>query len=291
MASQDINASLLSSSRRLPPPRGLRAVRVASKCSMGGPVRGKRLLGLIAVVGLPVLLQMAFLAFGEGRGMAFKQFITWLDSVYLGKAIPLLTIFVGTAAFGDEWEAGTAPYFVGLPLPRWTLIIGRWLAVVGRSLPFVFGALGLLYVLCVMSFDGALSYHLGGFFRIALGLTLLIAAYSATFLLFGLALRHAIVTSMIFVVVTEWFLANLPFSLALISPGFHARNLISQWTGEMSLQTWSSGLGAEPVAGWTSVLMMVAWTVLFLFASVVVLHRKESTGKGGGAAEEGSAGA
>src|SRR5215510_6151465 len=137
-----------NASRRPPPPTGLAAVRAAAASCSAGALRGKRLLGLLALVGLPIVVQLVLLVWGGGRGTAFAAFAALVDHSYLRAIIPLVLIFLGTAAFGDEWDGGTANYMVGAPISRGLIVVGRYLAAVRRALLLVLPALLLLYLMC-----------------------------------------------------------------------------------------------------------------------------------------------
>src|SRR5262245_52679508 len=122
-----------AASRRPASPTGWAAVRAASLSCSAGALRGKRLLGLCALVGLPVIVQLALLLWGEGRGSTFAIFALRVSNAYLRVIVPLSLVFLGTAAFGDEWEGGTANYVLGVPVSRALLVLGRYLASVRRA--------------------------------------------------------------------------------------------------------------------------------------------------------------
>jgi hypothetical protein len=123
-----------NASRRPTPPTGWAAVSAAAGSCSAGALRGKRLVGLLALVGLPVVVQLVLLVWGQGRGSAFAAFAAAVDHSYLRAIIPLVLIFLGTAAFGDEWDSGTANYMVGAPIGRGLIVVGRFVtAVAARS--------------------------------------------------------------------------------------------------------------------------------------------------------------
>src|SRR5262245_20177136 len=143
-----------NASRRPAPPTGLAAVNAAAASCSAGALRGRRLLGLVALCGLPLVVQTSFLVWGGGRGTAFAAFAAWVANSYLSIIIPLTLVFLATAAFGDEWETGTANYLVLTPLPRGLIVVGRFLAAARRALLLVLPSIALSYVLCVAPHEG-----------------------------------------------------------------------------------------------------------------------------------------
>ncbi|MGQ0551714.1 MAG: ABC transporter permease [Planctomycetota bacterium] len=268
--------------RRPAPPTGLRAVWVAAATSSAGALRGRRLWGVAALVALPLVIQIAFLLWGEGRGQAFNHFAKWVNSAILGVIVPLTTIFLGTAAFGDEWEGGTAGYVIGAPLSRGALVVGRWFAAVRRALVLLLPAIALLFVLCVLSFEGALEHYLPDVLLILGVAALAIAAYIAVFVCFGILLRRSVVTALGYVLVFEGFISRLPQGFAFASLSYHARNLLWLGTGHDAFEPLTLERNQEqlvdPTTATESLLMLGAVIVATLALTTFVLRRKEFAG-------------
>jgi len=270
-----------TSSRRPPSPTGWAAIRAADLSCSAGALRGRRLLGLSALVGLPVLVQLILLIWGEGRGSAFAAFATQVDHSYLRSIVPLVLIFLGTAAFGDEWDSGTANYVVGAPITRGLIVVGRYLSVVRRALVLVLPAIALLFVLCLLPHEGALSYYLADGLIVLGVLALVILAYSSIFLLLGLWLRRSILSSLAYVLVFEGLIGNLPSAFASVSISFHGRNLLWRATDDPAFRPeLLQQLGLEPPSPAMSLLTLLVFIVLFQFLAARVLARKEFTGSG-----------
>ncbi|HEX5011826.1 MAG TPA: hypothetical protein VFY71_15645 [Planctomycetota bacterium] len=270
-----------NASRRPTPPAGWAAVRAAAGSCSAGALRGKRLLGLLALVGLPIVVQLVLLVWGEGRGSAFAAFAAHVDHHYLRSIIPLVLIFLGTAAFGDEWDGGTVNYMVGAPIGRGLIVIGRFLAAVRRALLLVLPALLLLYVLCLLPHEGAMAFYLADGVVVLAVVALTILAYSAVFLFLGLWLRRSIISSFIYVLVFEGLIGNLPSGFASVSISFHARNLLWRATDEAAFRPeLLQQLGLEPPSATVSLVTLGVFVALFLFLSARVLARKEFTGSG-----------
>jgi ABC-type transport system involved in multi-copper enzyme maturation permease subunit len=269
----------VTDSRRPTPPTGLAAVRAAVRATSSGRLTGGRLVLVALFLGLPILIQFLVLTFGEGRGTAFPHFIEILQEGYWGFGLPLTLIFLSTAALGDEWEEGTAFYLLGLPLPRGAIVLGRWLVSIGRALAFVVPSVLLLYVLCLVSHEGALAHYLGELFWVLVGTILLGAGYGSVFLCIGLALRRPVLAAFI-VYMFELFVSYLPRGFATLALSYHVRNLMWLKTGQEGFAAMSFQTGGIDVStpAWQSLMSIALYVGIFLAFSTWLLRRKEFSG-------------
>ena len=260
------------------PPTGIAAILTVARTSSAGALRRGRLVGLVLLVGFACVVQAVALAFGEGRGSGFASFVDVVDSVYLGFVIPLALVYLGTAAFGDEWEGGTAPYLVGLPLARRDIVLGRWLVSGARGLLLVLPAVLVFYALCVAPHEGAFLEYLPDVAVIVGLLAALCLGYLAVFLFMGVVLKRAVMASFAYVLVFETAISRLPPGLATISLSFHTRNLMTQLTGndQFSRQLFPD---VELPSVAQSASMLAVYVAVFLGASAFSLRRKEVSGE------------
>jgi ABC-2 type transport system permease protein len=264
----------------------------ASASGSAGALRGKRLLGLAALIGMPLLIQLIVLIFSKGTGSSFHVFAQVVDHAYLRVIIPLALIFLGTAALGDEWEGGTASYVVGAPIARGHIVVGRWLVSAQRALTLVLPALLLLFTMCMIpqaqTFFEHASLYLSRLAWVLVGVTLVSLGYTAVFLFLGLALKRSVMTSLVYVMVFEGLIGNLPHGFATISMSFHARNLVWRMTAYDTFQPNTFGpVEAEPTTAFHSVFTIVVFIAVFLFLSTWMLKRKEVTGSTQGESSDG----
>jgi len=260
-------------------PTGLAALSAVVAGTASGRLRGKRLLAMVALLGLPLLIQVGALVWQSERGSGFAHFVTMVDATYLRILLPLALIFLGTAAFGDEWEAGTACYVIGLPVPRSLLVVGRWLASFLRALVLAVPAVVTLYVLCLVKHEGALAHYLPDLLSVLLGMALVMAGYTAVFIFLGLALRRSVMTALGYVLLFEGFIGNMPLGFSILSLSFHSRNLIWHLTGNDGFRPpMISTELIEPTALLTSLLWMIGYQVVFLALATRWLKRKEFSG-------------
>ncbi len=265
-----------SAARRPAPLRGFAAVKAVARGTTSGRLKGGRLWLLVILLGLPLVVQLLILIFGEGRGSSFASFIETVDAAYFQFGLPLALIFLGTAALGDEWEGGTAFYLLGLPLPRWSIVVGRWLVSAARALMLVVPALAALFVLALAPHDGALAHYFPVFLWVLLGAVLMSLGYGAIFLCLGLALRRPVLAAFI-VYMVERFVSVLPRGLAKLALSYHVRNLLYLGTGEFELQL-AAATNIESTPAWQSVLSICIYMAASLFLATWLLRRKEFTG-------------
>lgn len=265
------------------PPRGLAAVRAVLAAASAASPRGRRLLGLVALLGLPVVVVCLRVLFGEAaRGEGFANFARTVTYAYTQLVLPLALISLGTGAFGDEWASGTPHYVVGLPLPRFVLVLGRWLSTVRWALMFVLPAVVLVYVLSLASFDDALLHYLPDLLWVLAVVSVLTGAYSAIFICLGLALKRAVIWSLVYAFAIEVATSKLPQAFATFSLAFHGRNVLWQVTGRDAFQPMTRDvMPVEPVSVAASWAWIALFTGAFLLAATLALRHKECGGDGG----------
>jgi len=257
-----------------------RAIAVVARTSSAGGLRRGRLAGLLALVGLPVAVGLVVMLFGQGRGGGFGRFTELVNHGYLSFIVPLVMIFLGTAALGDEWEAGTGPYLLGLPVPRGAMVVGRWLVALGRGLVLVLPAVVLFYLVSLVPHEGAVRHYAGDLAGILGGLSAVTVAYLAVFLFFGVALRRCVVASLLYVLVFEFLLGHLPVRLAHLSIAFHGRMILWRLTGEERfVDQLADEVARQPAELGSSLLVLAVFVVVFLAAATWRLRRRQITGE------------
>ena len=98
-----------------------------------GPVR----LGLIILLSaLPVALAL-LVGWTTGEdGIERDGFVNVvLNGLLVAGVLPIATMTLGTAAFGNEMEDGTLAHLALMPLPRWQIVLAKLLAASTRVRP------------------------------------------------------------------------------------------------------------------------------------------------------------
>ena len=165
-----------------------------------GPVR----LGLIILLSaLPVALALLVgLTTGED-GMERDGFVNVvLNGLLVAGVLPIATMTLGTAAFGNEMEDGTLAHLTLMPLPRWQIVLAKLLAASTVSGP-------------VIIVSGAAASIIGFGFEVRAALSLAVAlllgvtAYSAIFTWTVLVTGRALAVALLYVIIWEGIIGLL----------------------------------------------------------------------------------
>jgi ABC-2 type transport system permease protein len=124
--------------------------------------------------------------------------------------LPLVAILAASSVLGPEVDDGSIVYLLAKPVSRYSVAISKWLVALAAtltagSLPIFIGAL--------ITGDSTRA--------VALFVGALVAgtAYSALFLAISAVTRHAVIASLMFVLIWESLLGNLFTGVAWLSVG------------------------------------------------------------------------
>lgn len=122
--------------------------------------------------------------------------------------LPLVAILASSSVLGPEVDDGSIVYLLSKPVSRHAVALSKWVVAWGATM--VAGALPLLVAGLIAG---------GGDRAAGLGLAAAVAgtAYSALFLAVSAVTRHAVVASLIFVLIWEGLLGNLLSGVAWLS--------------------------------------------------------------------------
>lgn len=124
--------------------------------------------------------------------------------------LPLVAILAASSVLGPEVDDGSIVYLLSKPVSRYGIAISKWVVALGATL--VAGALPL-FVAGLLADDSTRAGALAAAAAVA-GTT-----YSALFLAISAVTRHAVVASLMFVLIWEGLLGNLFSGVAWLSPG------------------------------------------------------------------------
>ncbi|WP_210649127.1 ABC transporter permease [Nocardioides sp. SYSU D00065] len=124
--------------------------------------------------------------------------------------LPLVAILAASSVLGPEVDDGSIVYLLSKPVSRYGVAISKWLVALGATLTA--GALPILVAsLIAGDSDRAVGMFVGA---IVAGTT-----YSALFLAISAVTRHAVIASLMFVLIWESLLGNLFTGVAWLSIG------------------------------------------------------------------------
>lgn len=217
------------------------------------------LIALLAVI--PVGL--AFVPGGDGAD-ASEEFINGLlDGLLVGVIMPLVTIALATAAFGNEIEDKTLSYVFLKPVARWRIAIPKFLAsvVIAAPLALVSGAL-------------ATYVGMGGDLRttVAVSVALLVGVitYASVFTWAGLITTRALPFAIVYVFLWEGLLSTFISGVRYLSVRGYTLAIMNG-LDENGLETLSDRVIEFPAAVVGAALV----TVVFLLLTVYRLRRMD----------------
>ncbi|MCG6494830.1 ABC transporter permease [Kitasatospora sp. A2-31] len=156
--------------------------------------------GILLLVVPALLLLVSAIASGSS-GDKHDLTVKILGQLGLGTLLPILGLVVGTGAIATEIDDGSIVYLLAKPLPRWKIVTTKLAVAVATT--WVLAAIPTLL-------SGLMLY--GTQDGLALGYTVAVllagAAYSALFLLLGVATRHAVVAGLAYALVWEALVGN-----------------------------------------------------------------------------------
>ena len=127
---------------------------------------------------------------------------TLLDGLIVGGIMPIVTMALATAAFGNELEDRTLSYLVLKPIPRWRIALPKLLAsiVIGGPLLIASGVVATV-----------IGLEAGAQGAIAVGAALFagVVTYAAIFTWAGLISTRAIAFALIYVFLWEGLISSL----------------------------------------------------------------------------------
>jgi len=124
--------------------------------------------------------------------------------------LPLVAILAASSVLGPEVDDGSIVYLLAKPVSRYGIAISKWLVALGATLTA--GALPI-FVAALITGDSprAVALFIGA---VVAGTT-----YSALFLAISAVTRHAVIASLMFVLIWESLLGNLFTGVAWLSIG------------------------------------------------------------------------
>ena len=169
-------------------------------------VKRRRILIVLLLAIVPVVVAAILSAFvggdeGHDGNQVNALWLNLLDAMIVAAILPIVTIALATASFGDELEDRTLSYLVLKPVSRWRIVLPKLVAaiVVGAALLVVSGVVATL-----LELDGSVQA------AIAVGVALFagVLAYAAIFTWVGLITSRALAFGLIYVFLWEGLLSS-----------------------------------------------------------------------------------
>ena len=235
----------------------------------------RRLVVIVLLASLPVgLTALVSATLSEDESSPNSEFINiLLDALLVGAIMPLVTMVLATAAFGNEVEDRTLSYLVLKPVPRSLIVLPKLLAsiiVVGPLMiasgvaATLLGAIGVGATLLVL--DGELQVV------IAVGVAMFagVVTYAAIFTWAGLFSTRALAFALIYVFLWEGIISSFLGGVRYLSVRGYTLSIL-HGLDKQSFEPLSERVIEFPAA----IAGAVAVTVVFFWLTVNRLRRMD----------------
>ena len=206
---------------------------------------------------------LAFVPGGDGAD-GREDFINGLlDGLLVGVIMPLVTMALATAAFGNEIEDKTLSYVFLKPVARWRIAVPKFLAsvVIAAPLALVSGALATY-----IGTDGDLRTTLA----VSAALLVGVIAYASVFTWAGLATSRALPFAIVYVFLWEGLLSTFIGGVRYLSVRGYTLAIMNG-LDENGLET----LGDRVIEFPAAVVGAVLVTAVFLWLTVYRLRKMD----------------
>ena len=171
----------------------------------------RRLLLVLLLAALPIGLAGLVSAIGDEEASNEDFTNILLDGMLIAAILPIVTMVLATAAFGNELEDRTLGYLVMKPLSRLRIVIPKMLAPVAVGAPLLIGS-GVVATLLGASGLGTVLLVLDGDLQavLAVGVAVLagVVTYAAIFLWAGLMTSRVLAFALIYVFLWEGLIST-----------------------------------------------------------------------------------
>ena len=183
---------------------------------------GKWRIGIVALLAvLPVAIVAALRGFGVEMSPddADEGAFFIIHGMIVGAIMPIVTMTLATASFGNEVEDRTLGYLALNPVSRWSIVLSKMLAPAAIAGP-VIAVSGVIVAL--LGFDGDIRTAAA----VGVGLLAGVLAYSAIFAWAGLMTSHALGFALVYVFLWEGLVSTLLSGVRYLSVRTYAITLM-----------------------------------------------------------------
>nr|MEE4269504.1 ABC transporter permease subunit [Candidatus Krumholzibacteria bacterium] len=281
-ANQNTMSAVGTPSGNVSPLSSLSAVLWIAWFSLREMSRRRRLLSLAAINLLPVVVVLIVrIWYPDQGGTAQLQLSALTHEVFVPFLIPIVAIFVGVSAIGEQVEDGTIVYPWTRPVRRRAIYLGRLLAAQSVATLLLAGSLILCFLIMVSSGPGVITWDfLKLYFFTFLVIFLGVFAYVALFAAMGTFLKKPILPAILFAFMWEG-VSKVPARVQELTLRFHLTNLLPQTEAPpddlpgMLEALLTAAVKRSPVPEAQSVAVLVAVTLVTTAVGIWLLRQKE----------------
>ncbi len=208
------------------PPRFVTSVYLLAVMQLNALLRGKRIVFLFILLGVPLFISVVMKTESSSPE---EGFAIMAPLVFLGLLLPLIGLFHGAGAIGEEVDQKTLGYILMRPIPREQVLLGKFLgAWLTTAFVLSFSAFACHFVIAWRG-DMALLVDSDFWQRLAkfMVVTALGAAVYVVFSIFlSLRLKKPVFAGLIYIVIVEFILPFIPGPISNLAMSTHLQRLL-----------------------------------------------------------------
>ena len=191
--------------------------------------RRRRLISLGAINLLPVLVVLFIrIWYPDQGGTAQLQLSMLTHQVFTPFLIPVVAIFVGVSAIGEQVEEGTIVYSWTRPVRRRAIYLGRLIAAQSVAALLLSASLILCFLIMISGGMDVISWDfLKLYFNTFLIIFLGAFSYVSLFAAMGTFLKKPVLPAILFAFIWEG-LSEIPARVQELTLRFHLQNMVPQ---------------------------------------------------------------
>lgn len=213
---------------------------VAAKSTRRAMAR-KRCLILLAICSLPVLSVALWRVFAPIGGSdyqgpsAYEMYVFAAATSFLPFLVPLVPLFLGTAAINDEIEEKTIMFLFLRPVSKFTIVLAKTISVMLTSVAILGGTMTLVFSICASSLSSKMIPGDLPMLLKDIGVFALASfAYGGLFVLMGVFLRRPYILGLFYVIAWDSYAAYLPGKAGLLNIKHYVTSIFPHQTQEQS---------------------------------------------------------
>jgi ABC-2 type transport system permease protein len=219
-------------------------------------MHGKRWLVILVLSLLPAGLALLIRGTAPRESPQMLEFL--LGLMFIPQLLlPLVALLYAAGIIQDEQEEQTITYLLVRPVPKWALYTVKLLATMTTAIVFTV-VLTVLTYLAIFTGSGAPADDIPlRCLKVAAIHSLAVVAYCSLFGLLSLLTKRILIVGVVYTVLVEGLLANLPFGIRLITVIYYTRliayrsmefllQLPDGRTENMAAEAWQFDLRSDP---------------------------------------------
>jgi ABC-2 type transport system permease protein len=219
-------------------------------------MHGKRWLVIVILSLLPAGLALLIRGTASEEPPMILEFL--LGMMFIPQLLlPLVALLYAAGIIQDEQEEQTITYLLVRPIPKWALYAVKLLATMTTAIVFTFVLTVLTYAAIFIGSGVPADDIPLRCLKVAAIHSLAVVAYCSLFGLLSLLTKRILIVGVVYTVLVEGLLANLPFGIRLITVIYYTRliayrsmeflvQLPDGRTENMAAEAWQFDLRRDP---------------------------------------------